>query len=75
MIIQGILQIKKGIDREVSIMDVSGKGKEVCQVQFSTNGLPKLILSKPIVTYKGDYSALPHNYGYSFKSMWPILVF
>jgi len=69
MIIQGILQIKKGIDREVSIINVSGKGKEVCQVQFTTDGLPILILSKPVVTYKGDYNALPHNYGYSFKSM------
>jgi len=54
------------MNREVSIIDVSSKSKEVCQVQFTRDGLPKLILSKPIVAHKGDYSALPYNYGNFF---------
>jgi len=41
--------------------------KEVLRVQFTAGGPPKLILSKPIKTHKGDFNALPHNYGYSFQ--------
>lgn len=66
MMIQGILWIEKAMDIEVSMMGLSGKNKEVCQVQFTVDGLPKLIMSKPIVAYKGDYSALPYNYGNFF---------
>jgi hypothetical protein len=63
------------MDIEVSMMGLSGKNNEVCQVQFTVDGLPKLIMSKPIVAYKGYYSALSHNYGYSFQSTQPSPIF
>jgi hypothetical protein len=57
------------------MMDEPRKNKEVCWVQFTANGLPKLILFKPTVSNKGNYNALPHNYGCSFQSTQPELVF
>jgi hypothetical protein len=57
---------RDSLNRELSIIDVSSKSKEVCRVQFTRDGLPKLIMSKPIVAHKGDYSALPYNYGNFF---------
>jgi len=49
------------------MVDESNKNKKkVCRTQFTIGGLPKLVLSKPIMAHKGNYSALSHNYGYSF---------
>jgi hypothetical protein len=66
MLIQRTLRIKGGTSRKVSMMDKPRKKKEVCWVQITVNGLPKLILSKPTVENKENYNVLPHNYGYSF---------
>ena len=67
MMIQGILQIERGMDREVSMMDAFYKNKEVYRRQFTAYKLPKLILYKPTVAHKGNYSAIPYNYRYSFQ--------
>jgi hypothetical protein len=66
MLIQRTLRIKGGTSREVSMVDKPRKKKEVCWEQFTVNGLPKMILSKPTVENKENYNVLPHNYGYSF---------
>jgi hypothetical protein len=66
MMIQGILQIERGMDREVSMMDAFYKNKEVYRRQFTAYKLPKLILYKPTVAHKGNYSVIPYNYRYSF---------
>jgi hypothetical protein len=75
MMIQWILWIEKGTDIEVSMLDESRKNKEVCWMQFTISGMPKLVLSKPIVTNKGNYNALTYNYGCSFHSTQPTPVF
>ena len=59
-------KLKKATGEEVPMME--SPSKYVCQVQFITNRPPKLILSKPTMAHKEDYSALPHNYGYSFQN-------
>ncbi|XP_073261997.1 uncharacterized protein [Populus alba] len=66
MISCGLLRIEKATSEEVFMMEASNK--EVCRVQFTTGKPPKLVLSKLVVEHKGNYSALPHDYGYSFKS-------
>ena len=62
----GLLQIEKATGEEVSMMEAPNK--KVCRVQFITRKPPKLVLSKPVVAHKGNYIALPHDYGCSFKS-------
>ena len=49
--------------------------KEVYRVQFVTGKPPKLVLSKLIVTHKGSYNALAHDYRCSFKSTQQQLIF
>lgn len=49
--------MKKGMNREVSMLDESNKNKEVCRMQFTIGGLPKLVFSKPIMALNGNYSA------------------
>ena len=66
MMSRGLLLIEKATGEEVFMMEAPNK--EVCRVQFTTGRPPKLVLSKPVVAHKGNYSALPHDYGYSFKS-------
>jgi hypothetical protein len=34
----------------------------MCMLQHTENGLPKLVLTKHIVTYNENYNALPYNY-------------
>jgi hypothetical protein len=66
MMSRGLLRIEKATSGEVFMMEAPNK--EVCRVQFTTGKPPKLVLSKPVVEHKGNYIALPHDYGYSFKS-------
>jgi hypothetical protein len=66
MMSRGLLQIEKATSEKVFMMEASNK--EVCQVEFTIGRPPKLVLSKPVVEHKGNYSALPHDSGYSFKS-------
>jgi hypothetical protein len=65
MLIMGELRLETmGGNQEVSMMECRDKPSEVCRVQTTTNGLPKLILTKPSFTKK-DHSAMPYNYGYT----------
>jgi len=66
MMSHGLLRIEKVTSEEVFMMEAPNK--EVCRVEFTTGRPPKLVLSKPVVEHKGNYSALPYDYGYSFKS-------
>jgi len=66
MMSRGLLRIKKATGEEVSMMEAPNK--EVCRVQFVTGKPSKLVLSKPVVAHQGNYNALPHDYGCSFKS-------
>jgi hypothetical protein len=66
MMSRGLLQIEKATSEEVFMM--KAPNKEVCRVEFTTGRPPKLVLSKPVVEHKGNYSALPHDYEYSFKN-------
>jgi len=75
MLIRGTFRIEGGTGREVFVVDESRKNREVCRVQFTTNGLPKLVLFKPTVSNKGNYNALPYNYRWSFQSMQSAPVF
>jgi hypothetical protein len=59
----------------VSVVDEPSKNKKVCHVQFTADGLFKLILSKPKVTSNGNYNAFLYNYRYSIQSTELIYVF
>jgi len=58
------------------MMEGRDKSSEVCRVQTTANGLPKLILTKlkPSFT-KRDHSAMPYNYGYTSNIQAPLLLF
>jgi hypothetical protein len=72
MLIMGELRIKNiGGNQEVSMMEGRDKSSEVCGVQTTANGLPKLILTKPSFT-KRDHSAMPYNYGYTSNIQAPL---
>jgi len=62
------LRIKEATGREVSVVDEPSKNKKVCHVQFTVDGLFKLILSKPKVISNGNYNAFIYNYEYSIQS-------
>lgn len=47
MLTQGTLRIEGDTGRKVSIVDELSKNKKVYKVQFTVNGLPKLIMYKP----------------------------
>ena len=66
MMRRGLIRIEKATSGEVSM--IGAPNKEVCRVQFVTGKPPKLILFKPVVAHEGNYNALPHDYGCSFKS-------
>lgn len=75
MLTQGILKIEELMGKKVSIVDEFSKNKEVCWVQFTAEGLPKLVITRPIIASKGNYNVLPQNYGYFFYSVQRTLVF
>lgn len=52
----------------MSVVDEPSKNKKVCHVQFTVDGLFKLILSKPKVISNGNYNAFIYNYEYSIQS-------
>jgi len=59
-------KIKEATSKEVSVVDEHSMNKEIYGAQLTTDGLPKLILSKPKVASKGSYNVLSYSYGYSF---------
>jgi hypothetical protein len=75
MLIMGELRLETmGGNKEVSMMEGQDKLLEVCRVQTTANGLPKLILTKPSFT-KRDHSAMPYNYGYTSNIQAPLPLF
>jgi hypothetical protein len=61
-----VRRLKVAISREVSMVDEPEHKMKVYQLQFTAEGLPKMILSKAIMVGKGNCSALLYNYGNSF---------
>ena len=64
MINKDLLRIETITNDKVSMIEVSDK--EVCRVQFTLGGPPKLVLTKPTATHK-QTNAIPYNYGHSFS--------
>ena len=64
MINKGLLRVETTTNNKVSMIEVSDK--EVCRVQFTLGGPPKLVLTKPTATHKKT-NAIPYNYGHSFS--------
>jgi hypothetical protein len=64
MLIIGELRIKaiEG-NHEIRMMKCQDNLSEVCKVQPTVNGPPKLILTKPSYANKRDQNAMPYNYG------------
>lgn len=63
ILIMGELRIKamKG-NHEIRMMKCQDNLSEVCKVQPTVNGPPKLILIKPSYANKRDHNAMPYNY-------------
>ena len=49
--------------------------KEVCRVQFTPEGPPKFVLTKPTATRRKDYNVISYNYGSSSQDARQPLVF
>ena len=60
---------------EVGIIGCQEKKTEVCRLQPTMGGPPKLILTKPICTNSESYGTMPYNYGYSFNIKNPTPIF
>ena len=65
MMNKGLLRVKMIVEDKVSMTDMPGR--DVCQIQLTLEGPPKLIFSKLTVTHKENYNAIPYNYGHSFQ--------
>jgi hypothetical protein len=61
------LQIEKEKDDVAGIRSFQGKKAEIYRLQHAKSGLPKLVLIRLVVTYNGNYNALPYNYGNSLN--------
>jgi hypothetical protein len=48
-------------ENAIGMISFQGKKAEMCRLQHTKNSPLKLILTR-LVTYNGNYSALPHNY-------------
>jgi hypothetical protein len=60
---------------EVGMIGRQEKKVEVCRLQPTVGGPPKLILTKPVCTNSGSYGTMPYNYGYSFNIKNPAPIF
>jgi hypothetical protein len=59
----GLLQIeKRENDDVVGKISFQWKKTKICRLQQTESGLPKHVLTRHIVTYNGNYNALPYNY-------------
>ena len=56
-----LLQIENE-ENAIGMISFQGNKVEMCRLQHTKNSPLKLILTRPVVTYNGNYSALPHNY-------------
>lgn len=59
----GLLQIEKAEkDDVVGMISFQGKKTDICRLQHTNNGPSKLVLTRLVVTYNGNYNALLYNY-------------
>jgi hypothetical protein len=59
----GLLQIEKEEkDDVVGMISFQWKKVKMCRFQHTKSNPPKLILTRPAITYNENYNALPHNY-------------
>jgi hypothetical protein len=59
----GLLQIKnEKNDDVVDLISFQGRKKEMCKLYHTRRDPPKLILTRYVITYNGNYNALPHSY-------------
>ncbi|XP_073268737.1 uncharacterized protein [Populus alba] len=76
MMTLGMLRLMKPKEDDlVGTMTGCNEKVEVCRYVPTEKGPPKMILTKPMNTVSGSYNAQPYNYGYSFHSTNPALVF
>jgi len=76
MLTFGMIRIES--EEEISEVGMIGhreKKVEVCRLQPTVGGPPKLILTKPICTNSGSYGTMPYNYGYCFNIKSPTPIF
>ena len=72
MLTLGELRIEAVRDNEeIEIIENQGK----CIVQSTTNGLSKLVLTKPSYANKVDHGTMPGDYGYSSNIKTPLSLF
>jgi hypothetical protein len=72
MLTLGELRIEAVKDnREIKMIE----NLEKCRVQSTTNGLSKLVLTKPSYANKVDYRAMPGDYGYTSNMETPLPLF
>ncbi|XP_073267150.1 uncharacterized protein [Populus alba] len=60
---------------EVGMIGCQETKTEVCRLQPTVGGPPKLILTKPVCINSGSYGTMPYNYGYSFNIKNPTPIF
>ncbi|KAL3570669.1 hypothetical protein D5086_027918 [Populus alba] len=60
---------------EVGMIGHQETKMEVCRLQPTVGGPPKLILTKPVCTNSESYGSMPYNYGYSFNIKNPTPIF
>jgi hypothetical protein len=57
-----LLQIEEEKDDVIGMISFQGKKTEMCRLQHTKSGLPKLFLTRSAITYNRIYNALPYNY-------------
>ena len=62
MMICGLLQIEEEKDDVLGMISFQKKKAEMCRLQHTESGPSKLILIRHVITYNGNYNALPYNY-------------
>ena len=76
MLTFGMLRIESEEESsEVGMIGHQETKMEVCRLQPTVGGPPKLILTKPVCTNSESYGSMPYNYGYSFNIKNPTPIF
>jgi len=72
----GLLQMEKEEkDDVVGMISFKEKKTKICKLQHTKRGPSKLVLTRSVVTYSGNYNTLDHNYIYSLNVKGPALEF
>ena len=51
------------------------ENQKKCRIQSTTNGLSKLVLTRPSYANKTDYGVMPEDYGYTSNIETPLPLF